>query len=82
MYNRVHHSQNKRFTLNSFIPAINTSIFPKKYDENIFSGNLINELHSWIENHPHIIHYPNVKYSVFVKVNGTLVKKQKHPLQI
>ena len=29
MYNRVHRSQNKCLMLNSFIPAINTPIFPK-----------------------------------------------------
>ena len=33
-------------------------------------------------NHPHIIHSPNVKDSVFVKINGNIVKKQKHILQI
>ena len=37
---------------------------------------LVNELHAWIENHPHVIHYPNVKDSLFFKINDTLVKKQ------
>ena len=36
----------------------------------------------WIENHPHLIHYSNVKESFFVKINGTLVKKQKHLIKI
>ena len=75
MYNRVHFAQNKRLMLKSFIPAINTTIFIKKHYENIFSEKLINELHAWIENNPHVIYSPNVKDSVFVKVNGTLVKK-------
>ena len=56
MYNKFHHAQNQRLMLNSFIPVINTSIVPRTNDENIFSGKLINELHSWIENHPHVIH--------------------------
>ena len=82
MYNRVHSAQNQRLMLKSFIPAINTSIFPKKHHENIFSGKLTNELYAWIEDHPHGIHTPNVKERVFVIINGTLVKKQKHLLQI
>ena len=82
MYNRVHSDQNKRLMLKSFIPAINTSIFPKKYHENIFSEKLINEFRAWIKNHPLVIHFPNVKDSVPVKINCTLVKKQNHILQI
>ena len=56
--------------------------FPKKHYQNIFSENFINELHAWIENHPHVINSPNVKDSVFVKINGTLLKKQNNLLQI
>ena len=56
--------------------------FPKKHYENIFSERLINELHAWIENHPNVIHSPNLKDSVFVKINGTLVKKKNHIIQI
>ena len=40
MYNRFHRDKNQRPMLNSFITAINASIFPKKHDENIFSGKL------------------------------------------
>ena len=40
MYNRVHGDQNKRLMLRSYIPAINTSFFPKKIYENIFSEKL------------------------------------------
>ena len=32
--------------------------------------------------HPHVIQYPNISNSIFVKFNGTLLKKQKHLLQI
>ena len=46
------------------------------------SRKLINKLHAWIENHPHAIHPPNVKDSVFLKINGFMVKKQKHLLQM
>ena len=48
MYNRVYCDQNRRLILKSYIPAINTSIFPKKHYKNIFSEKLINELHNWI----------------------------------
>ena len=68
--------------LNSYIPGINTSILPKKHYENIFNERLVNELHARIENKPHIIHSSNVKESLFVKINGTIVNKQKHLLQI
>ena len=60
----------------SFIPAINTSIFSKIFYENIFSKKLINELHDCIENKHHVIHTPYVKDSVFFKMNGTLVNKK------
>ena len=82
MYNRVHCDQKQRLMLKSFIPAINTSIFPKKHYENIFSEKLINELHAWVENFPDVIHPTNLKDSVFVKNNGSLIKKQNHLLQI
>ena len=63
--------------LKSYIPGINTTILPKKYDEKIFYEILVNELHAWIENQPHVINYPNVKYALFVKINGIIVKNQK-----
>ena len=44
IYNRVHRAQNKYFMLKSYIPTINTSIFPKKHYDIIFSEKLINEL--------------------------------------
>ena len=41
-----------------------------------------NELHEWIEKHPHVIQLTNVSDSLFVKINGTLVKKQNNLLHI
>ena len=81
-YYRVHPAKNKGLMLKPFIPAINKSIFPKKQYENILSEKLINELHSWIENHTHVIYSHNVKESLFVKNIGNLAKKQKYLLQI
>ena len=40
IYNRVHCAKKQRLMLKPFIPAINTSIFPKKHYENIFSERL------------------------------------------
>ena len=37
MYNRVRCTQNKRLMLKSYLPGINTSIFPKRLYKNIFS---------------------------------------------
>ena len=82
MYNRVHRAQNKHLILKSYPPGINTSILPKKQSENLFTEKLVNELHAWSKNHPHVIHSLNVKHVLFVKIIGTLVKKQKHLLQI
>ena len=53
-----------------------------KYYEDINFLKIVNDLHSCIENQPHVIHLPNLKDSLFVKINGTLVNKQKHLLQI
>ena len=66
----------------SYLPSINTPVFPKINYDNIFSRKLVNELHYWIEKNPHVIQPPNLSDSLFFKTNGTLVKKQKHLLQI
>ena len=71
----------KRLEFNSYLPRINTSIFPKRHNDNIFSQKLVILLNDWIENHPHVILSPNVKDSLLVKINGTLVKKQNHILK-
>ena len=78
MHNRVHYNQNKSLMLKSYIPGINTSILPNQNYEYIFTEKLVNELHAWVENYPHVIHPPNVKYSFLLKVNCTILKKQKH----
>ena len=58
MYNRVNRYQKKLLVLNSYPPGMNTSIFPKRNDENIFSEKLVYELHTWIENHSCAIYPP------------------------
>ena len=35
-----------------------------------------------MENHPHVINLSNASDSLFVKINGTFVKKYKNLLQI
>ena len=82
IYSIVSCAKKQRLMLKSYLPGINTLVFPKIHYENIVSEKLVNELHAWIENHPHLIHPPNVSYSLFIKINGTLVNKQKHILQI
>ena len=72
----------QRLVLNSCLPGINTYIFPNRHCDNIFSRKIIDELHDWMENHHHVIHPPNVSDSSFVKINGTLLNKQKHIPQI
>ena len=72
----------KRLMLKSYLPGINTSIFPKRHYNNILNEKLVNELHDYIEKDPHIIQSPNVSDSLFVKINGTLVDKHKQILQI
>ena len=68
--------------LKSYLTRIDTSIFPKRNYDNIFSERLVNELNDCIENHPHVIQTQNISDSLFVKINGTPVKKHKHLLQI
>ena len=53
-------------------------IYPKIYYTFLFYEKLVNTLHECIEKNPHVIQYQNVSYSLFVKINGTIVKKQKH----
>ena len=64
--------------MKSYIPAINTSIFPKKQYENIFTEKLINELHSWVESHPHVIHSPNVKVVAITQYFDILCSRSFH----
>ena len=82
MYYRVHHAQiNVSCWSHSFL-RLTHQFFQKNHYENIFSEKHINELYALIGNHPHVINSINVKDSVFVKINSTLVKKQKHIFQI
>ena len=43
---------------------------------------LVNELHDWIDKQTHLIKLPKVSDSLFIKINVTLVKKQKNTIQI
>ena len=47
-----------------------------------FSEKLINELHNLMQKHLHAIRSPNVSDSIFVKINGNLVNKQKDLFKI
>ena len=53
--------------LKPYLPGTNTLIFSKRHYKIIPSGKLVNELHDWIWNHPHVINSPNVSESLFVK---------------
>ena len=74
IYNRFNHDKKQRLVLNSYLPGINTSIFPKRHHDNTFSEKLVYELHACRENHPHVMHPPNESDSLFSKINGTIVK--------
>ena len=39
MYNRAHSTKNKCLVFKSYLPGINTSAFPKRHYDNIFSEN-------------------------------------------
>ena len=67
---------------NLYIPGINTSISPKVHEDNIFSGKIVYELCTWIENNPNVIHSTNVSDSLFFKVNGTILNNHNYLLQI
>ena len=81
MYNRFHRAQKECLMLNSHNPRIDSLIGPKRYYYS-FSGNIFNELHGWKEKNPHVIQYPNISDSIFYKVNGSLLKKNNHLIQI
>ena len=47
-----------------------------------FLKKIVNWLHAWFEYFPHVIHPCNIKDSLAVKINVTIVTKQKHLPQI
>ena len=81
MYNRVPCAQKQRLVLKSYITGV-YSLIGQRDIITIFYEKIVNELIYWMDKHPHVIQYSNVPESIFFKVNGTLVKKQNHPLQI
>ena len=81
MYNSVNWDQKLSLIFKSYLPWINTSIFTKRHCDNIFLKT--SQWITWLDRKkPHVIIPPNVSDSLYVKINGTLVKKQKHLLQI
>ena len=64
--------------LKSYIPGINSLIGPKRHYYIVSSENIVNDLHDWMDKHPHIIQCPHLSEYIFVKVNVTLVKKYKN----
>ena len=82
IYNRVNCAQKQRLALKSYIPGINSLVYTKRHYDNYFTVKPVNELHEWIEKHPHVIQSPNISDSLFSKINGTLVNKQNHLLQV
>ena len=61
--------------LKSYIPGIDSLIYPKSHYGNLFVGKLVNGLHDWIEKHPIVIQSTNVSESLPIIINSTLVRK-------
>ena len=59
MYNRFNSAQKQGLALKSYIPGIDSWIFPSRCYPPPHE-NLANELNEWIEKHPDIIHYSNI----------------------
>ena len=77
MYNKVNCAQNQCIMLKSYIPGVDSWIGAKRCYNNSFYGNLVNELHNWIENHHSVIQYPNISELICIKTNVNMLKKQK-----
>ena len=71
-YKRVIFNPGMYFVNKSFKQDIFINLKIKIY---VLIARFINKIHAWIKNHPLVIHYPNVKDLVFVKIIGTLLKK-------
>ena len=57
-------------------------VYPNIHHDHFLYEELFNGLYDWIEKHPDVMKSTNLSDSLFVKINGTPVKKQKHMLQI
>ena len=68
IYNIFNSSQKNCLMLKLYLTGINTSILPKRHYNNICYEKIVNELHVWIENHPHLIQSPNESDFLFVKI--------------
>ena len=68
--------------LKPYITRIVSFIVPKRYNKTNYYESIDNKFNDWIEKHHHTIPYLNVSESIFAKINGNLLKKQKNLLQI
>ena len=81
MYNKFNCSQKQRLVLKSYLPGINTSIFPKRHDDNIFSEK--QSMNYMPGQKITLIYYiPKCIRLIICQIDGTLVNKHKHLLQI
>ena len=63
-YNIIHHNQNKRIILKSYVPVIDSWIGNKRCYIYVYEK-LVNKLHDWIDNHTYVIPSPNIIDSFF-----------------
>ena len=60
MHNIINIALKQLLGSESYLPGINTSIYPKKHHDNSFDKKQVNELYDWTEKHPRVIQYPNL----------------------
>ena len=82
MNSRVHHDQNQRLMLKSYITGTDSCIgYKRSYNHYLFE-NVVNELNDCIDKEPHVIPYRKWSKSIHVKVNGKLLNKYDYLLKI
>ena len=72
MYSIFHCTKKQRLMLKSCIPRIELWMGPKRYYNNHFYENIVDELNYWIFKYPYIVSPSNVSDSVCVKINVNL----------
>ena len=68
--------------LKEYITGVDSYIGVKICYNNYFTEKLANELHYWVENHPHVFPSKNVSEKNYVKKQGNYCKQQNHLFQI